>query len=447
MEHRVSLKIGEEELVLETGKMAKQANGAVFARLGGSAVIATACAAENEKEDLDFIPLSVDYLEKYYAAGKIPGGFIKREGRPKDKEVLVSRLIDRPIRPLFSRLFRREIQVIPIVISTDLVNPPDILAMNAASAAITISDIPFEGPIGAVRIGYVDGALRGQPDLRPDRESARSTLVVAGTAKGITMVEGSARQVSEASSSRPSRLAHPTISELCRIQVELAQKAGKKKLPSSRSRPRSPSARKSASGHSQSWKTANFVKGKETRVKAIKAVRTETLAHFKDRLADTDIKPVKALFEDMEQEIMRASIVGKGRQDRRPFADGNPPHHLRDRRPAAHPRLGPVHARRDAGAGGHHAGNGAGRADHGQHRRGHQEELHAALQLPAVLGRGGGTAGFTRAPRDRARAPGRARHQHGPAEERELSRTRSASSRRSSSPTAPRPWPRSAEAR
>ena len=183
MEHRVSLKIGEEELVLETGKMAKQANGSVFARLGGSAVIATACAAENEKEDLDFIPLSVDYLEKYYAAGKIPGGFIKREGRPKDKEVLVSRLIDRPIRPLFSRLFRREIQVIPMVISTDLVNPPDILAMNAASAAITISDIPFEGPIGAVRIGYVNGALVVNPTFDQIEESTL-VLVVAGTLKG-----------------------------------------------------------------------------------------------------------------------------------------------------------------------------------------------------------------------------------------------------------------------
>ena len=167
MEHRVAFKIGEEELILETGKLAKQANGAVFARLGGSTVLATACCAENEKEDLDFIPLSVDYIEKYYAAGKIPGGFIKREGRPKDKEVLVSRLIDRPLRPLFSRLFRREIQVIPIVVSTDLVNPPDILAMNAASAAITISDIPFQGPIGAVRMGYIDGALV-EPDLRPD---------------------------------------------------------------------------------------------------------------------------------------------------------------------------------------------------------------------------------------------------------------------------------------
>ena len=158
MEHRVALKIGEEELILETGKMAKQANGAVFARMGGSAVLATACCGENEKEDLDFIPLSVDYIEKYYAAGKIPGGFIKREGRPKDKEVLVSRLIDRPIRPLFSKLFRREIQVIPIAISTDLVNPPDILAMNAASAAGRSLRMKAAYPSPAARNGSSAGS-------------------------------------------------------------------------------------------------------------------------------------------------------------------------------------------------------------------------------------------------------------------------------------------------
>ena len=311
MEHRVAFKIGEEELILETGKMAKQANGAVFARLGGSAVLATACCASNEKEDLDFIPLSVDYIEKYYAAGKIPGGFIKREGRPKDKEVLVSRLIDRPIRPLFSRLFKREIQVIPMAISTDQVNPPDILAMNAASAAITISDIPFEGPIGAVRMGYVDGALVVNPTF-DQIEQSEIDLVVAGTAKGITMVEGGARQVSEDLIIEAIEMAHVTIRELCRIQTELAQKAGKKKLPLVEK----PSTF-TLGDEIREWAQAKlddacFVKGKEERSKAMRAVRDEAQTAFADRLAETDIQPVKALFEDMEQEIMRASIVEKG---------------------------------------------------------------------------------------------------------------------------------------
>ncbi len=323
MEHRVAFKIGEEELILETGKMAKQANGAVFARLGGSAVLATACCASNEKEDLDFIPLSVDYLEKYYAAGKIPGGFIKREGRPKDKEVLVSRLIDRPIRPLFSRLFKREIQVIPMAISTDQVNPPDILAMNAASAAITVSDIPFEGPIGAVRMGYVGGVLIVNPTF-DQIEQSEIDLVVAGTAKGITMVEGGSRQVSEDLIIQAIEMAHVTIRELCRIQTELAQKAGKKKLPLIEK----PSAF-TLGDEIRKWARARldvacFVKGKEERSKAIRAVRDEAQTAFADRLAETDIRPFKALFEDMEQEIMRFSIVEKGKR-----TDGRRPDEIR----------------------------------------------------------------------------------------------------------------------
>jgi polyribonucleotide nucleotidyltransferase len=308
---RVALKIGEEELILETGKMAKQANGSVFARLGGSVVLATACCAENEKEDLDFIPLSVDYIEKYYAAGKIPGGFIKREGRPKDKEILVSRLIDRPIRPLFSKLFRREIQVVPITISTDLVNPPDILAMNAASAAITISDIPFEGPIGAVRVGHVDGALVINPTF-DQIVTSRLTLVVAGTEKGITMVEGSGRQVSEALVVEAIALAHKSIRELCRIQNELARAAGKQKLPLVEKPTTFTLGKEVRAWAFAKFEQANFVKGKELRHRALKAVREEARAHFADRLADTDIRPFKALFEDMEMEVMRASIVGKG---------------------------------------------------------------------------------------------------------------------------------------
>jgi polyribonucleotide nucleotidyltransferase len=308
---RVSFPIGDEELILETGKMAKQANGAVFARLGGSAVIATACCADNEKEDLDFIPLSVDYIEKYYAAGKIPGGFIKREGRPKDKEVLVSRLIDRPIRPLFSRLFRREIQVIPIAISTDQVNPPDILAMNAASAAITISDIPFEGPIGAVRVGYVNGALVVNPTFDQIQNSTLE-IIVAGTEKGITMVEGSARQVPESLIIEAIETAHTTIRGLCRIQSELALKAGKVKLPLVEKPSTFTLGQEVRSWSFAKLEQACFVKGKEARSKAMRAVRDQAMAQFADRLAATDVRPVKALFEDMEQEIMRASIARKG---------------------------------------------------------------------------------------------------------------------------------------
>src|SRR6056297_3524294 len=156
MSEIISIQIGDNDLVLETGRMAKQANGAVFATYGGSAVLASVCCGNKPVEGLDYVPLQVEYNEKYYAAGKIPGGFLKREGRPKDKEILVSRLIDRPMRPLFSKDFKREIQLVPTVISADQINPPDVVAMVASSAAVTISDIPFSGPVAALRVASID---------------------------------------------------------------------------------------------------------------------------------------------------------------------------------------------------------------------------------------------------------------------------------------------------
>jgi len=147
MVHQVRYTIAGKELVLETGKIAKQTNGTVFAQYAGSCVIATVCASEDSIEGLDYVPVTVDYNEKYYAAGKIPGGFIKRESRPKDKEILVSRLIDRPMRPLFEKSFGREIQIVPTTVSSDQLNPPDILSIIASSAAVHISDIPFNGPL------------------------------------------------------------------------------------------------------------------------------------------------------------------------------------------------------------------------------------------------------------------------------------------------------------
>ncbi|HHU88428.1 MAG TPA: polyribonucleotide nucleotidyltransferase, partial [Spirochaetales bacterium] len=192
----VKMKIGDGELVLETGKMARQANGAIYAYYEGSAVLATVCSGEAPDTPLDYVPLQVEYNEKYYAAGKIPGGFLKREGRPKDKEILVSRLIDRPMRPLFDKAFGREIQIIPTVLSSDMVNPPDIIAMIAASAAVVVSDIPFNGPTAAVRVAYLDGEFIINPTFQQMGE-AQLEIVVAGTVDGITMVEGGAKQVSE----------------------------------------------------------------------------------------------------------------------------------------------------------------------------------------------------------------------------------------------------------
>jgi polyribonucleotide nucleotidyltransferase len=217
MIQRVTFQIAGEELILETGRIAKQANGSVFAQYAGSAVIATACASSSSVEGLDYVPLTVDYNEKYYAAGKIPGGFIKRESRPKDKEILVSRLIDRPMRPLFDKAFGREIQVVPTTVSTDMVNPPDMLSIIASSAAVHISDIPFNGPIAGVRVCAIGDELVLNPTYDQIAKS-RLEIVVAGTKDGITMVEGGANEVDEDLMIAALEKAHAFIIELCNLQ-------------------------------------------------------------------------------------------------------------------------------------------------------------------------------------------------------------------------------------
>jgi polyribonucleotide nucleotidyltransferase len=192
---RVSIEIGGRPLILETGKIAKQANGAVTARYGDTIVLVSACMA-NKPNDRDFLPLTVDYRENTYSAGKIPGGFFKREGRPTEKEILVSRLIDRPMRPLFPDSWRNETQVIALVLSADSDNDPDVIAVTAASAAAYCSDLPFTDPIAAVRVGLLDGKLVANPTVADQRVS-KLNIVVAGTADGIVMVESGAFEVSE----------------------------------------------------------------------------------------------------------------------------------------------------------------------------------------------------------------------------------------------------------
>src|ERR1700761_7089561 len=183
---------GGRKLVLETGKAARQANGAVLVTYGETTVLCTAVGAKTMKPGQDFFPLTVNYQEKAFAAGKIPGGFFKREGRPSEKETLVSRLIDRPIRPLFAPGFLNETQVVCTVLSHDLENDPDIVSMIGASAALTISGIPFLGPIGAARVGYIDGQFVLNPKL-DEIEKTRLDLVVAGTQEGVLMVESEAK--------------------------------------------------------------------------------------------------------------------------------------------------------------------------------------------------------------------------------------------------------------
>src|SRR5712675_3260698 len=177
---------GGKQLSFETGKLAKQAHGAAVVRLGDSVVLVTAVASADPREGIDFFPLTVDYREYTYAGGRIPGGFIKREGRPSEREILTSRQIDRPVRPLFAEGFKCETQVIAFVLSADTENDPDVAGINGASAALTISDIPFNGPIGAVRVGLVNGQFIVNPTYSEMRDSLLNIMVV-GTAEGIVM--------------------------------------------------------------------------------------------------------------------------------------------------------------------------------------------------------------------------------------------------------------------
>src|SRR6267378_5942036 len=196
MTHTVEVETNGLRMTLETGKVAKQADGAVVVRLGGSMVLATCVAAKGAKESQDFFPLTVDYREKAYAGGRIPGGYFKREGAPVKKEILTSRLIDRPIRPLFPDGFRNEVQVICLVISGDQENDPDVLAINGASAALCLSGIPFDGPVGAVRVGQVDGQFVVDPTTE-QRNASTLEVVIAGTEDAVLMVEAGAKEVPE----------------------------------------------------------------------------------------------------------------------------------------------------------------------------------------------------------------------------------------------------------
>src|SRR5215468_7661246 len=197
MEQSVSVDLGGKSLTISTGKMAKLAGGSAVVQLGGTVVLVAASAAKTASPNRDFVPLTVDYRERTYAAGKIPGGFFKREGRPTEKETLSSRLIDRPIRPLFSKQFPFETQIMATVVSSDQENDADVLALVGASTAMCLSDIPFPEPIAGVRVGRVDGAFVVNPTFE-DLEASDMDVVVAGTASDVIMVEGGTREVSEA---------------------------------------------------------------------------------------------------------------------------------------------------------------------------------------------------------------------------------------------------------
>src|ERR1700733_7357507 len=227
--HEITVELaGGKSIHFETGKLAKQAHGSCIVRMGDNVVLATACANPEPREGIDFFPLTVDYREYTYAAGRIPGGFIKREGRPSEREILTSRQIDRPIRPLFPEGFRCETQVIAMVLSADTTNDPDVAGINGASVALSVSDIPFHGPIGAVRVGQVDGNFVINPTYDEQR-GGNLNLMVVGTADGIVMIESGAREVSEETVVQGIEFGHQEIKKICAAISDLAKKVGKAK--------------------------------------------------------------------------------------------------------------------------------------------------------------------------------------------------------------------------
>lgn len=312
MVERVSSKVGDADLILETGRIGKQANGCIYAQWGGTAVIATACASSEVREGLDFVPVTVDYNEKFYAAGKIPGGFVKREGRPKDKEILVSRLIDRPMRPLFEVSFGREIQIVPTCVSADGEHTPDILAVIAASAAVSVSDIPFHGPVAACRVARLDGEYVVNPSLE-QQEKSELEIVVAGTADGFTMVEGGANEAGEDIMLGALEVAQKFITEMCHLQNELTAKCGKKKLPLA---PLDVELKDAAAIEAEAtplMQDACFRQGKMERSAAVADVKKKLAAERAEQMADeVQAKLFNSLIDDIQYRLLRSSILDKG---------------------------------------------------------------------------------------------------------------------------------------
>jgi len=322
---RVSVEIAGTEISLETGKMAKQASGAVVVRAGDTMVLCTATAGNIR--DVDFLPLTVDVEERMYAAGKIPGSFFKREGRSGEKGTLTARMIDRPIRPLFPKGWRHETQIVAIPLSIDHVNPYDILAMNGASAALMVSHIPFPAPIGAVRIGKVDGNFVINPNEEDLTSQTDLDLIVAGTEEAILMVEAGANEIPEAEILDALDIAHDAIKTLCAAQRELAKKAGKEKVAVEVGQVDGELYAEIERSHGEKLSAATSVVDKLARQDATKAVEVEVLEAYATAAAEADADAttaatrradVQRVFDAQEKTLVRERIaVAKIRPDGR----------------------------------------------------------------------------------------------------------------------------------
>ncbi len=311
MTNTIRKKIGKEELILESGRMAKQADGAVTVQYGGTIVLVTAVYSKEIKEGADFFPLTVEYQEKTYAAGKIPGGFFKREGRPSEKEILTARLIDRPIRPLFLKGFLNEVQIMGMVLSSDGENDSDILAMIGGSASIHISEIPFIGPIGAVRVGRAGEDFIVNP-THTEIENSDLNLVVAGSKDGIIMLEGGANEIDEAVVLKAIDFARPYIEEIIQMQEELRGICGKEKIIPEIKGIDEGLVKKVEELSIAKLKEINTLGTKEQREEAMEILRKEVAQRLKSENPEVLDEDIKRAFVDVERQEVRRMLLETG---------------------------------------------------------------------------------------------------------------------------------------
>jgi len=324
MIYRVEKKVGKETIVIETGKMAKQANSAVYVQYGGTVVLVTAVCSNELREGIDFFPLTVEYQEKTYAAGRIPGGYFKREGKPTEKEILTSRLIDRPIRPLFPKGFINDVQVVAIVLSSDGENDSDIPAIIGASCALAISDIPFMGPIGAVRIGLVDGEFVINPTFK-ELERSSLNLISTGLKDKIIMLEAGANQVSEEKMLEAIELSQEFIKISIELQEDLRKKCGKEKIKPELKLVSEGLLEKVKKLSLGELKKINSLPAKEQREDAFNILAkqvVEKLIREDENLSESDIK--NALSEVEKTEIRKFILEKKIRIDARKYEEIRP---------------------------------------------------------------------------------------------------------------------------
>jgi polyribonucleotide nucleotidyltransferase len=321
MQSKVSRKIGSAELTIETGKLARLADGSVTVRSGETIILVAAVSATAVKEGQDFFPLTVDYREKAAAVGKFPGGYFKREGRPSEKETLTARMTDRPLRPLFPKGYFYDTQVMSILLSADGENDPDILSINGASAALSVSDIPFAGPIGAVRVGRVNGALVVNP-THSQRQGSDLDMVYVGTAEEIIMIEGAADEMSEEDFINALQFAQPFVRELTEMQRELAAQAGKPKRNVELMEVRQDLLEIAYQVAGDRIEAALYTPGKVARSRAIDALRKEVDAAVREQFPNATPFEISQAFDHLQKKAFRVSTLErKTRPDGRAFLD------------------------------------------------------------------------------------------------------------------------------